>query len=394
MDTIFVNAGVLDVRHGQLLDDRTVLVRDGRIAEIGSGTSGSGTSVPPADRTIDLRGRTLMPGLVDSHVHVTQSSANFAELSSWRPSYTAIRATHVLRDMLWRGFTTVRDMGGADSGLGRAVQEGLIEAPRLLFGGPIHAPTGGHILTRICDGPTELRKAIREQMAQGAHHIKLTLTGSVVSSVALEALSYSEEEISTAVEEARFGRGYVAGHAYTAEGVNRALRCGVRTIEHGNMIDEESIALFLEQDAFYVPTLASFDALAKSGAEHLSAQSRQKLDQVRSAGLQALEMADRAGVAMGYGTDLHGELHDHQLDEFLLRAEVQKPADIIRSATLVGAEIAGLTGQIGEVSEGARADLLVVEGNPLDNIAVLCAPERRLRLIMRDGHIVKNELSS
>lgn len=389
METQFTNANVLDVRSARLLQDRTVVVRDGLIADIRTGSSAE-----TSGRTIDVRHGTLMPGLIDSHVHVTQTSSSFAELMSWPASYTAIRSTHVLRDMLRRGFTTVRDMGGADAGLARAVREGLIESPRLMFGGPIIAPTGGHVLTRICDGPTELRRAIREQMAQGAHHIKLTLSGGVVSSMALDALGYSEEEIRVAVEEAGFGHGYVAGHAYTAEAVNRALNCGVRTIEHGNLIDDESIALLLKHHAYLVPTLATYHALTQSDAEHLSAQSRRKLEQVMDAGLRSLEMADRANVPIGYGTDLHGDLHDFQLVEFQLRAEVQKPADIIRSATMVGAEIVGFPGQVGEIAKGAYADLLVVDGNPLDDVAVLTDPERRLRLIMSDGRIVKNELGA
>jgi imidazolonepropionase-like amidohydrolase len=388
MDTVFLNASVLDVRQARLLEEQTVVVSGGRIRRIGRGAS-----VPASARAIDVRGRTLMPGLIDAHVHVTQTSGSFAEMTSWPASYAAIRATHALRDMLFRGFTTVRDMGGADAGLARSVREGLVEAPRLMFGGPILAPTGGHVLTRICDGPTELRRAIREQMAQGAHHIKLTLSGGVVSTMALDALAYSEDEIRVAVQEAGFGKGYVAGHAYTAEAVNRALRCGVRTIEHGNMIDQDSVALFLEHGAYYVPTLATFHALTQSGAEHLSAQSKQKLEHVLDAGRRALEMADHAGVPIGYGTDLHGELHSYQLEEFTLRAEVQKPAEIIRSATTVGAEIVGLAGQIGEVTEGAFADLLVIEGNPLDNVALLTDPDRWTRLIMRGGRIVKNELS-
>ncbi|MGW7680955.1 amidohydrolase family protein [Kribbella sp. NPDC054772] len=385
MDTVFVNAAVLDVLEGVLVEDQEVAVRNGRIAEVGTGVQRTG-------RVIDVRGRTLMPGLIDSHVHVTQASASFAEMTSWPASYATVRSTHVLKDMLLRGFTTVRDLGGAEAGLARALREGLIEGPRLLYGGPILAPTGGHVLTRICDGPTELRRAIREQMAQGAHHVKLTLSGGVVSSMALDALAFSEEEIRVAVEEAGFGHGYVAGHAYSAASVNRALRYGVRTIEHGNLIDQESVDLFLELDAFLVPTLATFDALRRSGAEHLTAEGKGKLDNILELGLQALELADRAGVAIGYGTDLHGELHAHQLDEFTLRAEVQKPADIVRSATVVGAEIAGLVGEVGEIRDGAWADLLVVDGNPLEDIAVLTDPDRRLRLIMQGGRIVKDTL--
>ncbi|MFB7420324.1 amidohydrolase family protein [Streptomyces sp. NPDC056121] len=386
--TILLNASVLDPRAGTLLPDRSVVIRGGNIEEV------TDTRVRAKDAvTIDLRGRTLMPGLIDSHVHATQASADFAELRSWSPYYSAARVSQVLREMLLRGFTTVRDMGGADHGVARAVEEGLFDGPRVLFGGPIIAPTGGHSLTRICDGETELRRAIREQMALGAHHVKLTLSGGIISTMRVDSLGYSEQEIRAAVDEASLARRYVAGHAYTAEAVNRALRCGVRTIEHGNLIDEASVELFEQHEAFYVPTLATYFALAQQGAAHaLSDESRRKLHDVIDAGLRALELADRAGLKIGYGTDLHGALHDRQLTEFTLRAQAQKPADILRAATVTGAEIAGMTGHIGEIVPGAFADLLVVDGNPLEDIALLTEPERRLLLIMRNGAVVKNIL--
>ncbi|MFF2507504.1 amidohydrolase family protein [Streptomyces sp. NPDC058067] len=387
--TILRNATVLDPRAGELLPDRCVVIEDGVIAEVGDAEARARDAV-----TIDLRGRVLMPGLIDSHVHTTQASADFAELRSWSPYYAAARVSRLLREMLMRGFTTVRDMGGADHGLARAVEEGLFDGPRVLFGGPIIAPTGGHGLTRICDGETELRRAIREQMAVGAHHVKLTLSGGIISTMSVDALGYSEDEIRAAVDEANLAKRYVAGHAYTAEAVNRALRCGVRTIEHGNLIDESSIELFQRHDAFYVPTLATYAALAGGESGSLSEQSRRKLLDVTDAGLHALELADRAGLRIGYGTDLHGAFHDRQLTEFSLRAQVQKPADVVRSATVTGAEIAGLVGRAGEIVPGSFADLLVVDGNPLQDIGVLTDPNRRLLLIMRGGAVVKNVLES
>ncbi len=385
---MFTNANVLDIRQGQIRPDHTVVVAGGRILYVGTDKPDGHTDA----RTIDVRGRTLMPGLIDAHVHVTQVSADFHELRSWSPFYVAARTARLLREMLLRGFTTVRDMGGADWGLAQAVREGLIEGPRLLFGGPIHAPTGGHALTKICDGPVEVRRAIREQMARGAHHVKLTLSGGVVSAQAIDALGYSTEEIRAAVDEAALAHRYVAGHAYTAEAVNRALECGVRTIEHGNLIDQSSIDLLVKHDAYLVPTLATLDALARDGASHLDDERCCKLHTVNSGGLDALELADSADVKIGYGTDLHGAHHDDQLREFTLRAQVQEPVDIIRSATLIGAEIAGIDGVTGEITENSVADLLVVDGNPLDDLTVLTEPERYLRLVMHDGKLAKNDL--
>ncbi|MFI9601985.1 amidohydrolase family protein [Streptomyces sp. NPDC052043] len=385
---ILRNATVLDPRAGELIPDRSVVIRNGRIEEVADAKAHAGDAT-----VIDLRGRVLMPGLIDSHVHATQASSDFAELRSWSPYYAAARVSRLLREMLLRGFTTVRDMGGADHGVARAVEEGLFEGPRVLYGGPIIAPTGGHGLTEICDGETELRRAIRRQMALGAHHVKLTVSGGVISSMRIDALGFSEAEIRAAVDEAALAHRYVAGHAYTAEAVNRALRWGVRTIEHGNLIDGSSIELFRQHEAFYVPTLASFFALAREDAPHaLSAESLAKLHHVRDAGIQALALADRAGIRIGYGTDLHGPLHAHQSMEFQLRSQVQKPADILRSATVTGAEIAGLVGSVGEIVPGAHADLLVVDGNPLEDIGLLADPERSLLLIMKGGGFVKNTL--
>lgn len=384
VDSVLANGRVLDVRSGRLLDGLTVVVSGGRIVAVGEDVA-----APPSAQVLDLSGRTLMPGLIDCHVHVTQATADLAEIPTWPASYAAVRTAQVLRGMLHRGFTTVRDVGGADVGMARAVAEGLVEGPRLLVGGPILAPTGGHFLTGTCDGATEVRKAVRAQMAGGAHHVKLTVGGSVVSPLAIDGLLFSEDEIRAAVEEAAFADRYVAAHSYTAEGVERALRCGVRTIEHGNLIDAETVALLQEADAYLVPTLAGFDALARSGARHLPAQRRHKLEGMLDSAYESLERADRAGVMIGYGTDLQGDMHARQLEEFRLRAQVQKPADIIRSATVVGAEIVGMAGRIGEIVVGAHADLLVVDGNPLEEITVLTNPDRRLRLVMREGRIVK-----
>ncbi|MFF9352430.1 amidohydrolase family protein [Streptomyces sp. NPDC014734] len=382
---LITNATVLDARRGTVTPRLSVLVRGGLIEEITDSVA-----CPPHTEVINARGRVLMPGLIDSHVHATQFSGDFTEITAASPYYRAARTAQVLHQMLLRGFTTVRDLGGADHGVARAVEEGLFPGPRVLFGGPIIAPTGGHALTRICDGETELRRAIREQTAVGAHHVKLTLSGGVISSMKIDSLAYSVAEISAAVDEAALAGRYVAGHAYTAAAVNRALECGVRTIEHGNLIDESSIDLFRQHDAYYVPTLATYFALAAS--DGLSKDARRKVQEVTEAGLQALALADKAGIRIAYGTDLHGRHHDQQLTEFTLRAKVQQPADIVRAATVAGAELCGLTGKVGEIVPGARADLLLVDGNPLEDVGVLADPSRHLKLILQGGAVVHRDI--
>ena len=248
-------AHILDVASGELSPPRTIVSRDGIITEISDSTRTVADAVE-----IDVAGQTVLPGLIDAHAHVTQASGDFNEILSWSPQYHAARTARVLHEMLLRGFTLVRDMGGADTGLARAVDERLVTGPRLKAGGPIFAPTGGHVLTKVCDGEVELRRALRAEFRDGADHAKLTLSGGVVSKMRLEALGFSDAEVLAAVYEARLAQ-VLGRDVYTAEAVARALRLGVRTIEHGNLLDDECIRLFLERDAFYVPTLATYWAI-------------------------------------------------------------------------------------------------------------------------------------
>jgi imidazolonepropionase-like amidohydrolase len=406
---VFNNAAVLDAERGTLIPDRSVLVEDGRIAEIGASSSEVHNAV---DRTIDLRGRVLMPGLIDCHVHVTAATANFAEIEEWSPLYLGARAAKIMAGMLQRGFTTVRDAAGADFGLARAVHEGLVEGPRLIFGGRGLSQTGGHGDGRssgrtaqepgysytngnvVCDGVTEVRRTVREEIKRGAQHIKLMLSGGVASPTdRVDSTQFSRDEIRAAVEEAEAANLYVLGHAYTARAINRGLECGVRSIEHGNLMDASSPPLFLQYNAFYVPTLVTYSALAEHGlASGLPEVSHRKIFDVLDAGLRALEMADRAGVSIAYGTDLLGAMHVFQNREFKIRAEVQSPAAIVRAATVTAARLLRMEGQIGAVVPGAHADLLVIDGNPLEDIGVLAEPDAHVQLIMKGGEVYQDRM--
>ncbi len=311
--TLFANASVLDTERGVLVPGQAVLVDGERIAGVGVGLDSAAEA-----RVIDVHGMTLMPGLIDCHVHVTAASAHLAQIAEWSPTYLAAHAQQIARAMLQRGFTTVRDAGGCDFGFAQAIAEGLFEGPRVIFGGRALSQTGGHgddrgrgrtahepgysytALSTICDGVPEVRKAVREEIKRGAAHIKLMLSGGVA-----------------------------------ARAINRGLQCGVRTIEHGNLMDASTPPLFLEHQAFYVPTLVTYSALSEHGREFgLPEDSYRKVFDVLDAGLRALEMAYRAGVPIAYGTDLLGGMHVQQLHEFAIRAQVQPAADILRSATL------------------------------------------------------------
>ena len=402
------NAHVLDTIAGEILTDRSVLIRDGRIAEIDQ----ANRAAPTAARIIDLKGLTLMPGLSDAHVHLTAATPDFAALTRWSPSYVAARAGEILEGMLMRGFTTVRDAGGADFGLADAVQEGYLTGPRILFCGHALSQTGGHGDMRsrgqhsfegcfccaglgvVCDGVAEVRRACRHEIRKGATQIKIMASGGVSSPTdRITSTQFSIEEIKAAVEEAEGASIYVMAHAYTARAINRALDCGVRSIEHGNLLDETSIDKLLEHDAFLVPTLATYHALAAEGvAVGLPADMHAKIFDVLEAGSRALELAHRRGVKLVYGSDLLGAMHRRQLTEFALRGEIQRPIDVIRAATVNAASLFQMEGEIGVVASGARADLLAVDGNPLEDLGVLQDPDRRLKLIMKDGTIHKSSL--
>lgn len=407
--TVFINASVLDSDHGALLPDRTVVVEGDRIKEVSDGRVGQTDA-----EVVDLRGQVLMPGLIDCHVHVTVVDSDVWGMSEWSPAYVTARATAVMSGMLRRGFTTVRDVGGCDSGLARAVEEGYFEGPRILYCGKMFSQTGGAgewrspdriaydphpytpALAVLCDGVAEVRKAAREQIRRGASHLKMYLSGAVdAPSDRVDSTQFALEEIRAAVEEADAARIYVAGHAYTSRAINRGLECGVRTIEHGNLMDESSLPLFQEHQAFYVPTLVTYHALQEKGRLlGVPEEALRKLPEVRAGGMRALEMCHRAGVAIAYGSDLLAEMHEMQSYEFTIRSEVQPPADIIRSATSTGARLLGQEGEIGIVAAGARADLLVVTGNPLEDAKLLSDPGRNLSLIMKAGRTVMSALAA
>ena len=402
------NAAVLDPEAGALAEGRAVVVEDGQVVEVGATAA-----VRAGEATVlDARGMTVMPGLIDAHVHVNAATADLGALEEWSPAYVTAHAARILRGMLERGFTTVRDVAGADHGIAAAVAEGLLPGPRVVFGGKALSQTGGHgdargpgrsvldqhpccpSLTVVADGVAEVRRAAREQLRRGAAHVKVMLSGGVASPTdRVDSTGYSMEELRAAVEEAEAANRYVTGHAYTARAVNRGLEAGVRCIEHGNLMDASSVALFQRTGAFYVPTLATYAALAEEGRDHgLPADQHAKVFDVLDAGLGALELAHRAGLPIAYGTDLLGGMHRRQLTELTLRAGVQPAADVLRSATTVPARLLGLDGRVGVVAPGALADLLVVDGNPLDRLAVLTDPDRHLRLVMKAGTVYRDRL--
>ncbi|MFF2750377.1 amidohydrolase family protein [Kitasatospora sp. NPDC058048] len=399
---LITNAHLLHPEDGTRTDLGWLEAADGRIAATGTGR-------PPAAaedvRVLDAAGGTVLPGLIDAHVHLLVTSLDLHDFTSWTPGYATVRALAEAERMLRRGFTTVRDVGGADHGMARALAEGLVPGPRLLHGGKALSQTGGHgdlrplgddslpccesrpHFGRIADGVDAVRAAARDEFRKGARHLKVLLSGGVASPHdEIGAVQYSEEEIRAAVEEAENHNRYVTVHAYHPRAIDRALRAGVRCVEHGNLLDDGTVALLLEKDAFLVPTLVAYEQTARAGAASgLPPASLGKLAEVRDRGLEALERAHRAGVNLVYGSDLLGPLHPAQLEEFTLRAQVQPVADVLRSATTTAARLLGLAGEIGTLAPGAHADLLVLDGDPLADLAVLTRPDLHPKRVVKAG---------
>ena len=403
---VFANCAVLDGTSRERREDHHVLVEGDRIREVADRPIKSS-----AAKMIDLAGRTLMPGLIDAHVHVLAVDAALARLADRPVTLLTLQATEVLKGMLQRGFTTIRDAGGADGGLAEAVEAGLVPGPRIFPSGSALSQTGGHgdvrprtqsvvtcacceggiNLSRIADGVTECRRAARDELRKGATQIKIMSSGGVASPYdPVWNLQYSEEEVRAIVEEAAAWRTYVLAHSYTPESIRRSIDFGVRSIEHGNLIDRATAEHVAGADAFVVPTLATYDALHRHGRElGFPEVSMAKLAEVRDAGLGALEILQTAGVKIGYGTDLLGPMHRYQSREFVIRAEATAPFDIIRSATAVNAELLNRAGELGVVAPGARADLIAVDGDPLADISLLDGQGEHLTHIVKGGVFYK-----
>lgn len=412
MSVLFRNGALLDPLQPELIPGHEVLVEDGRIKEVSDRPIKAASA-----RVINLKGKTLMPGLIDLHVHVIAVEFNLPRVMTLPNVLVTLRAVPLMRAMLRRGFTTIRDAGGAGYPFKQAVEAGLAEGPRMFVSGRALSQTGGHgdmrtrsdymppdapcgccvrvgALTRVADGVDEVRRAVREELQMGADQIKIMASGGVASPTdPVGAWGYSEDEIRAIVAEARGRQTYVLAHAYTPDAIARAVRCGVRTIEHGNLIDDATAHLVAEHNAFVVPTLVTYETLASEGSKYgLPEASLAKVADVHEAGLKSLEIMKRAGVRMGFGTDLLGEAQRLQSDEFRLRTEVLSPAEAIASATVVGADVLGMTGKLGRLVPGAFADVLVVDGNPLRSIDCLLGQGEHIPFVMKGGHIHFDEL--
>ena len=408
--TVFTNASIIDGSSENPDENMHVLVRDGKIEAVSDRPIKVGSG-----RVNDLKGKTLMPGLIDCHAHVCATTVRLGDNALLPDSLVTAMSMHIMKDMLMRGFTTIRDLGGADFGLQQSVADGLILGPRLVICGKGFSQTGGHsdfrgryddrpsewllskigALGAVVNGVEPLRAAIRDQIRRGGQFVKLMANGGVASPTdPVSFFGFSRAEIKMAVEEAAMAQTYVSGHLYTAESILRGIECGIECVEHATLVDDKAAQAIKAAGAVAVPTLIIFESLHREGAAlGLPADSVDKIDSVRLPGLRSLETLKAAGVTMGYGTDLLGELHRHQSEEFLLRNQVLPTHEVIRSATSDAARVLRMEGQIGCISPGAFADLIVVDGNPLKDISLLTQQGAHIPFIMKEGSIIKDDLN-
>jgi imidazolonepropionase-like amidohydrolase len=408
---LFVNANLVLEGFAELQKSRYVLVNGNFIQAV--------SSIPldcPGATVIDVAGKTLMPGLIDAHAHITGLSLSPKNIAFPAPQI-ALAAENYLRHSLMDGFTTIREAGGADYSIAKLVADGTIVGPRVFYSGKALTQTGGgadfrtpnevidpcghispfSVMSVIVDGVDEVRKAAREELRKGAAQIKLFASGGVVfpSEAHSTVYEFSEAELSAAVEEARARNTYVMAHVYTDEGIRRCLKAGVRSIEHGNFASEETVAAIAENGAFLDPTFISLvQRIESANVNQLPDTVVDGLKQTVSRGKQVYRWAKQHKVPVAFGTDLWGaDARQSQLREFEIRMALDAAVDIIRSATVVNAELLMQKGKLGVIADGAYADLLVVDGDPLTDLRVLLDPTKNLKLIMKDGVIYKNELS-
>ncbi|SIT02212.1 Imidazolonepropionase [Paracoccus saliphilus] len=399
------NARIVDGTATEPTEPMGIVIENGIIRDVGTAATAT------TDEVLDLDGLTVMPGLVDCHVHVIASTANLGLNAALPSSLIAARSSVLMRNMLMRGFTTVRDLGGADRGLQVAVEEGAFLGPRLVICGKALSQTGGHTdyrgpydnksvawydqslgaMGRICDGVPEVQRAAREEIKNGAQFIKVMADGGVSSpSDPIGYLVFSVDELKALVEIARSFGTYATGHLYSDEAIVRALDCGFECIEHGNLISDATIARIAKERIPVVPTNITYDLLARKGAEFgLPPASLAKVSDVREHGLERLEKLYAAGAIMGYGSDLLGGMQTAQSDEFTLRGRYIPADAVIRSATLDAAKVLRMEGQIGTIAPGAHADIIAVDGNPLEDLKLLTEQGVYMPLILKGGEAVK-----
>jgi imidazolonepropionase-like amidohydrolase len=418
---LFENVRIFDGRNAALSASSHVLVRGNAIERI---------SAAPIDvrgnadvQVIAAGGRVLMPGLIDAHWHAFMAATPQAVLMSAEPSYLHLLAARQAEATLMRGFTTIRDLGGPVFGLKRAIDEGIMVGPRIYPSGAFISQTSGHGdfrflfelprkpggplsyteiqgISAIADSPDEVRLRVREQLRLGASQIKLMAGGGVSSPPhnPIESTQYTEAELRAAVEAAENWGTYVAVHAYHPRAMQMAIRAGVKVIEHGQLADEETVRMMAEKGVWWSLQPLTYDTHMSA---HMPAASRQRAIQVFEGTDNAYRLARKYNVRTAFGADILGdaEAAGRQGAALVVLARWYAPAEVLKMATADNGELMALSGfinpypgKLGVVEERALADLLLIDGNPLENLDLVADPDRNFLIIMKDGKIYKNAL--
>ncbi|OGP62501.1 MAG: hypothetical protein A2V65_08580 [Deltaproteobacteria bacterium RBG_13_49_15] len=395
MKIAFVD-GTIITGDRKVIEHGTVIVEGNRITKVGE----NGSMIPSDARMIPLEGRTLLPGFIDCHVHLcTDGSPDPLRVMLSEPqTITALKAANFAKQTLMGGITTVRDLGGKDGidlGIKQAIQSGLIQGPRMLVSAQMICMTGGHgwQFGREANGPDEVRKAAREQIKKGADIVKFMATGGVLTpSVEPGSEQLTEEELRAGIEEAHKAGKKTATHAMGTKGILNALRAGIDSIEHGVYLNEEAAAMMAERHIPFIPTLSALFNIEIKGIESgIPPFAVEKTIKVKPHHLQSIRIAKEKGVIIAMGTDAGTpfNLHGENLGELkLLVGQGFTPLEAIESGTRIAAGVLGLDHELGTIEEGKLADLIVVEGNPLEDIGVLL-DKKAITLIMQDGKLVK-----
>ncbi|WP_037368369.1 metal-dependent hydrolase family protein [Amycolatopsis orientalis] len=384
----------------------SVTVEDGRIAGLGPGSA--------SGERLDADGLTMTPGLIDAHVHLGLASPIEPQFS-FRLSVAELAADifATAGSALDAGFTTVRDTGGIDGGVVSTIAKGKVRGPRVLSCGPVQCQTGGHgyygaeweptelwnshhipglcALSMQSGNANELRSNVREAFRRGASFLKLCVTGGVVSAHdQLTDTQFTVEEIAVAVQEAAARGTYVTVHAHNNEGIRNAIEAGVRCVEHGTDIDESTAALMADRDVALVPTFAVVEHLLRDTARTgLDESIRERVQGVRERMAGALAVAKEAGLRIGLGSDLIGPAQHRRGEELTLRANLETPMEALVAATKTNAEILGLSGEVGVLAPGAQADLVLWNGNPLEDPRLFSDPANAV-VVVQAGRVVKD----
>jgi imidazolonepropionase-like amidohydrolase len=418
---LFTNVRVFNGVDEKLVEGR-VLVEDNLIKEVGEKVEARKDAT-----VIDGGGRTLMPGLIDVHTHVALT-ANATELATWRLGYLYARAVPSAERMLLRGFTAIRDVGISTVDLARAIDEGHVVGPRILPVGAIMSTTSGPADYRSAtdgavgfganvsnavgplgmsfnvDGPDEVKRAVRQNFFNGAIQIKTYVSGGVTSEIApLAATPFTKAELVAMVESAERFDTYVLAHSHTVRATKEAVEAGIKCIEHVSALDDETSLLIKKKGFWVVPSARHVINSQSTPPAFFSKSQAKRYMQMGETAPKAMEMIVKHDLNVGFGTDFTGDAEAQaiQSTEFEARLRWWTPLQILRQATSENAKILGLAnsrlpykdGPLGVIEEGAYADILIVEGNPLEDIRILGEPEKNMKVIMKDGKIYKNTMS-